>query len=324
MQRIILLMLLLGGIGIVTAAEQDAVVQRGEYLLHLGGCVSCHTAEGGDKLAGGLKMETPFGDFYTPNITPDRKTGIGDWSDADFVAAMTRGVAPDGSHYYPAFPYASYVRMNLTDLVDLKSYLDTLPVADNPNEAHELKFPWNIRAGIGLWKLVNLDAATVIAVPPENDQQLRGRYLVEGPGHCGECHTPRNLSGGLNNGRWLAGAPNPDGEGKVPNITPDDRIMLDLQVNQDSVGELVPSGRGGFIPSIDTTQLNTQVLVGNGETVVLGGVFKTEDIEAVNKVPFFGDIPYIGAFFRSESTTHKKTETLIFITPRILADTLLD
>ena len=110
----------------------------------------------------------------------------------------------------------------------------------------------------------------------------------------------------------------------TPNITPDDRIMLDLQVNQDSVGELVPSGRGGFIPSIDTTQLNTQVLVGNGETVVLGGVFKTEDIEAVNKVPFFGDIPYIGAFFRSESTSHKKTETLIFITPRILADTLLD
>ena len=110
----------------------------------------------------------------------------------------------------------------------------------------------------------------------------------------------------------------------TPNITPDDRIMLDLDVNQDSVGELVPSGNGGFIPSIDTTQLTTQVLVGNGETVVLGGVFKTEDIEAVNKVPYFGDIPYIGAFFRSETNSHKKTETLIFITPRILADTLLD
>jgi type IV pilus assembly protein PilQ len=110
----------------------------------------------------------------------------------------------------------------------------------------------------------------------------------------------------------------------TPNITPDDRIMLDLRVNQDSVGELVPSGSGGFIPSIDTTQLTTQVLVGNGETVVLGGVFKTEDIETINKVPFFGDIPYIGAFFRSEVNSHKKTETLIFITPRILADNLLD
>ncbi|MEZ5501752.1 MAG: type IV pilus secretin PilQ [Halioglobus sp.] len=110
----------------------------------------------------------------------------------------------------------------------------------------------------------------------------------------------------------------------TPNITPDDRIILDLKINQDSVGELVPSGNGGFIPSIDTTQLTTQVLVGNGETVVLGGVFKTEDIESVNKVPYFGDIPYIGAFFRSETNSHKKTETLIFITPRILADTLLD
>ncbi len=110
----------------------------------------------------------------------------------------------------------------------------------------------------------------------------------------------------------------------TPNITPDDRVMLDLNVKQDSVGDLVPSGQGGFIPSIDTTEITTQVLVGNGETVVLGGVFKTEDLETVNKVPFFGDIPYVGAFFRSESRNNTKTETLIFITPRILADTLLD
>ncbi len=110
----------------------------------------------------------------------------------------------------------------------------------------------------------------------------------------------------------------------TPNITPDDRVMLDLKINQDSVGDLVPSGRGGFIPSIDTTELTTQVLVGNGETVVLGGVFRTEDLHSVNKVPFFGDIPYVGAFFRSESSSKTKTETLIFITPRILADTLLD
>jgi len=111
----------------------------------------------------------------------------------------------------------------------------------------------------------------------------------------------------------------------TPNITPDDRIMLDLEIKQDSVGELVDSGsNGGFIPSIDTTQIETQVLVGNGETVVLGGVFQTEDIDAVNKVPFFGDIPYIGVFFRSETQTSSKTETLIFITPRILADSLLD
>ncbi|MFT6957067.1 MAG: type IV pilus assembly protein PilQ [Halieaceae bacterium] len=110
----------------------------------------------------------------------------------------------------------------------------------------------------------------------------------------------------------------------TPNITPDDRIILDLVITQDSVGDLVPSGQGGFIPSIDTTELTTQVLVGNGETVVLGGVFRTEDIQSVSKVPFFGDIPYVGALFKNNSTSKTKTETLIFITPRILADTLLD
>jgi type IV pilus assembly protein PilQ len=110
----------------------------------------------------------------------------------------------------------------------------------------------------------------------------------------------------------------------TPNITPDDRIMLDLNITQDSVGDLVPSGRGGFIPTIDTTSIETQVLVGNGETVVLGGVFKTEEIESINKVPFFGDIPYVGALFRNEKRNNTKTETLIFITPRILAETLLD
>jgi type IV pilus assembly protein PilQ len=110
----------------------------------------------------------------------------------------------------------------------------------------------------------------------------------------------------------------------TPNITPDDRILLDLVITQDSVGDLVPSGQGGFIPSIDTTELTTQVLVGNGETVVLGGVFRTENIQTVSKVPFFGDIPYVGALFRNESNSKTKTETLIFITPRILADSLLD
>ncbi|MEP5763974.1 MAG: type IV pilus secretin PilQ family protein [Halieaceae bacterium] len=110
----------------------------------------------------------------------------------------------------------------------------------------------------------------------------------------------------------------------TPNITPDDRILLDLVINQDSIGDLVPSGSGGLIPTIDTTQLTTQVLVGNGETVVLGGVFRTEDVESVSKVPFFGDIPYLGTFFKNTSKNSTKTETLIFITPRILAETLLD
>ena len=110
----------------------------------------------------------------------------------------------------------------------------------------------------------------------------------------------------------------------TPNITPDDRILLDLVVNQDSVGDLVPSGTGGLIPTIDTTELTTQVLVGNGETVVLGGVFQNEDLTQISKVPFLGDIPYLGNFFRSTTTKTSKTETLIFITPRILSEALVD
>jgi len=110
----------------------------------------------------------------------------------------------------------------------------------------------------------------------------------------------------------------------TPNITPDDRILLDLVVNQDSVGELVPSANGGLVPSIDTTELTTQVLVGNGETVVLGGVFRNEETQQIQKVPVLGDLPGVGALFRSTANTNKKVETLIFITPRILSEVLLD
>jgi len=207
--------------------EHVVDVSNGQRLFHAGGCVSCHSSADANSetpvLGGGLAMDTPFGTFRVPNISPHPSRGIGSFTTLDFVNAMHLGVAPGGHHYYPAFPYASYARMDLEDLMDLKSYLDTLPLSENRNEAHELKFPWNIRAGIGLWKLLNLDSAAVVPVPPGNSVLMRGRYLVEGPGHCGECHTPRNWSGGLDNSRWLVGAPNPDGEGKVPNITPDEK-----------------------------------------------------------------------------------------------------
>ena len=199
-------------------------VVNGERLFHAGSCASCHSSSEAESsmpvLGGGLAMDTPFGIFHVPNISPHPTYGIGGWTQLDFINAMQMGTSPDGRHYYPAFPYASYVRMSFEDLMDLKSYLDTLPAAEDGNKGHDLKFPWNIRAGIGLWKLLNLNSGAVVSVPRVNGLLMRGRYLVEGPGHCGECHTPRNWNGGLNNERWLAGAPNPDGEGKVPNITP--------------------------------------------------------------------------------------------------------
>lgn len=229
----VLLLLVTRPVGLPAAGlpAHTVDVANGERLFHAGGCASCHTSVDTVTepaiLGGGLALETPFGTFRVPNISPHPDHGIGRWSMLDFVNAMHLGVSPDGRHYYPAFPYASYTRMRLEDLMDLKTYLDTLPQAQNLNQENELKFPWNVRAGIGLWKLLNLDPAAVVSVPVDDPELVRGRYLVEGPGHCGECHTPRNWNGGLDYSRWLSGAANPDGEGRVPNITPDKNGLAD-------------------------------------------------------------------------------------------------
>jgi len=235
--------------GSLPAHAADTV--NGERLFHAGGCVSCHATPGLEStpptLGGGLALNTPFGVFRVPNISPDKVHGIGNWSTLDFVNAMHLGVSPDSRHFYPAFPYTSYTHMRFEDLMDLKAYMDTLPVVQTPNQQHDLKFPWSVRAGIGLWKLLNLDSTPVVPVPADDATLLRGRYLVEGPGHCGECHTPRNWSGGLDKGRWLAGAPNPDGEGVVPDITPDEKGLADW--SQKDIEYYLKSG---FTPDFDT------------------------------------------------------------------------
>jgi mono/diheme cytochrome c family protein len=199
---------------------------RGETWFWAGGCASCHAApkaKGEDRrrLGGGLSLQTDFGRFVVPNISPDPADGIGGWTAADFANAILRGVGPDGEHLYPAFPYASYTRMELADVADLWAYLQTLPPVPGRAAPHDLAFPFGIRRGIGLWKLAYLRNAPVIEIGTAADPLVaRGRYLVEGPGHCGECHTPRDFAGGMEMSRWLAGAPAPEGKGKVPNITP--------------------------------------------------------------------------------------------------------
>lgn len=197
-------------------------IANGEYMFYAGGCASCHkTPEQEDALVlgGGLELASPFGTFHVPNISPDPDDGIGGWSTLDLVNAMVKGVSPDGSHYYPAFPYTSYQRMKLEDIIDLKAFLDTLaPVASNVPD-HELPFPFNIRRTLGGWKLLYLDGKPFEPDPDASEEINRGAYLVNAPGHCAECHTPRDILGGLERGKWLAGAPNPDGKGKVPDIT---------------------------------------------------------------------------------------------------------
>ena len=224
---------------------------NGQILFNAGGCASCHASVSGASelilLGGGLEMETPFGLFRVPNISPHPSSGIGSWTMLDFVNAMYLGVSPDRRHYYPAFPYTSYSRMSFEDLMDLKSFLDTLPVLDKVPAGHNLKFPWNVRAGIGLWKLVNLDPSFITPGGGENSLLERGRYLVEGPGHCGECHTPRDWTGALDKTRWLAGAPSPAGEGRVPNITAHKNGLSDW--DESDIEYYLASG---FTPDFDT------------------------------------------------------------------------
>lgn len=204
-------------------AGHDADAENGKLVFHAAGCTSCHAATGasGEEalvLAGGHRLESTFGAFVAPNISPDPTHGIGSWDLEDFAQAMLAGVSPEGRHYYPAFPYASYTRMTDADVADLWAYMTTLPASDRPNDPNEISFPYSIRRGVGLWKWMYLDDMWVAAAPSETLD--RGRYLVEALGHCAECHTPRDQIGGLIIARWMGGAPNPSGRGSIPNITP--------------------------------------------------------------------------------------------------------
>jgi mono/diheme cytochrome c family protein len=196
---------------------------NGRTMFFAGGCASCHVTPNQDdrsRLGGGLALTSPFGTFHVPNISPHPQDGIGSWSEADFVTAMTKGTSPDGRHYYPAFPYASYQRMRLEDVRDLFAYLKTLPpVAGRPPD-HDLGFPYNLRRAVGLWKWLYLDGKPFAADPALPADVARGAYLVEGPGHCAECHSPRDALGGIIPAQRFAGGPNPEGKGWVPNITP--------------------------------------------------------------------------------------------------------
>jgi len=195
---------------------------NGKTMFYAGGCAGCHATPGQEdktRLGGGLALKSPFGTFYVPNISPDPNDGIGAWSEADFVTALWKGTSPHGEHYYPALPYTSYQRMKLEDARDLFGYLKSLPPVAGRQRNHAMMFPFNIRRGVGLWKLLFLDGQPFKPDPTQSAQWNRGAYLVNGPGHCAECHSPRNLAGGIIASQRFAGGPNPDGEGWIPNIT---------------------------------------------------------------------------------------------------------
>lgn len=194
---------------------------NGKEIFEAGGCVSCHASKKEDRarLGGGVPLKSPFGTFYSPNISPDPKDGIGAWSEVQFVTAMNKGTSPSGEHYYPAFPYTSYQRVTFNDLRDLFAYLKTLPSVSGRARDHDLPFPFNIRRTLGFWKLVYLDGKSFAADPSQSAQWNRGAYLVNGPGHCAECHSPRDALGGIIRSLRFTGGPALDGQGGVPNIT---------------------------------------------------------------------------------------------------------
>ena len=195
---------------------------NGETVFNAGGCSSCHAVPAQPdrtRLGGGLAIPSPFGTFYAPNISPDTADGIGGWSEADFVTALTKGTSPARTHYFPAFPYTSYQHAKIEDLRDLFAYLKTLPPVAGKVRDHDIPFPFNIRRNIGIWKLLFMDGKPFTPDASRSAQWNRGAYLVNALGHCAECHSPRNFLGGIvENGRF-AGGPNPEGEGWVPNIT---------------------------------------------------------------------------------------------------------
>ena len=238
MRRVIALLALVGLIALggwvwltrPVPLEEDALAglegdaARGEAVFWAAGCASCHAApETEDEerlvLAGGQRFESPFGTFVAPNISPDPEHGIGAWDFEAFANAMLRGISPEGQHYFPAFPYTAYLRADPQDVADLWAYWQDLPHSEAPDAPHEIGFPFNIRRNLGVWKRLYMDDGWAVA-GDLTEQEARGRYLAEALAHCGECHTPRGPLGGLDRTRWLAGAPNPAGDGRIPDIRP--------------------------------------------------------------------------------------------------------
>jgi mono/diheme cytochrome c family protein len=205
----------------LTAHKPD--LENGKVMFNAGGCASCHATpkqEDRTRLGGGLALKSPYGTFYIPNISSDPKDGIGGWNEAQFVTAMWKGTSPEGRHYFPSFPYPSYQRMRLADVRDLFAYLKTLPAVQGTVRDHDMRFPFGFRRMLGGWKFLFLDGEPYRPDPNRPATWNRGAYLVNGPGHCAECHSPRNLFGAIVSDLRFAGGPDPESaDGWIPNIT---------------------------------------------------------------------------------------------------------
>ncbi|MEP7240834.1 MAG: cytochrome c [Devosia sp.] len=226
-------------------------VERGTYLIRLGGCVTCHTDPkakdaplAGTQSAG---LTTPFGTFYPPNITSSKSAGIGNWSLAQFAAALSDGEGPQG-HLYPAFPFDAYTKMSDQEVADLYAALEATPANDTPSHPHDVGFPFNQRFLMAGWKHLFFHPGRYEADATHSEAWNRGRYIAMGPGHCATCHSPRNILGGIAPGTELTGNPDKSGPGgKTPSL-----IAADLAKHEYDADSLAQTLSDGFTPGFDT------------------------------------------------------------------------
>lgn len=259
-------------------------LENGKLLFFAGGCASCHQTPGQDdklKLGGGLALTSAFGTFNVPNISPHTRDGIGNWGVKDFIDAMATGVSPSGQHYYPSFPYTSYKLMPPKALADLFAYIRTLAPVEGKAPDHDLRFPFNIRRVVGGWKLLYFDGASFRPDPTKSEEWNRGAYLVNGPGHCAECHSNRNALGAIEKATRFAGGPDPEGKGGwVPNIT-----QADSALGKWSKSEIAELLKSGFTPSYDS--------VGGSMAAVVRNTAELSDADRLAMAEYLKSLPAI-------------------------------
>ena len=268
-------------IGTLPAPDLD----NGRLLFAAGGCASCHATPNQDdklRLGGGLTLASAFGTFHVPNISPHTRDGIGNWGVKDFVDAMATGVSPSGQHYYPAFPYTSYRLMPPKALADLFAYIRTLASVEGRGAGHDLRFPYNIRRVVGGWKLLFFEGAPFKPDPAKSEEWNRGAYLVNGPGHCAECHSSRNALGAIVQATRFAGGPNPTGEGSIPNITQHPDALG--KWSKDEIAELLKTG---MTPGFDS--------VGGEMAAVVRNIAQLPDADRLAMAEYLKSLPAIAS-----------------------------
>ena len=282
MRRSIFLLALLAGVSAAQQGSAGSSPDLAEYAYTISGCAHCHTAEGGEPLAGGRALPTLFGTFYSPNITAHPTAGIGRWSRDDFYRALHEGESPDGHAYFPAFPYTAYTRLTRADVDAIYDHIHSLPVSATPNRDHELAWYIDFRMAAWGWRWLFFDAGASVADPARSDSWNRGAYIAEAMAHCQECHSPRDWFGVIRTDLAYSGNPDgPEGE-KVPNITP----HPEAGIGDWSEGSLNDFLRWGELPDGEYT-------AGSMEAVITG-TGKLTDADRAALVEYLRALPAVG------------------------------